>query len=663
MKKLTLLLISTMALTMIARQACCQYIIDFKKQGDDYYNKGQYYAAAQLYQKAVSKVPDTARLKSVYPYEISHENKRLSKDKAAYNYLIYHLAESYRQYKDYADAEKWYAQSLQVDTGQFTLIRLYYGECLRATGDYQESIDQLERFLNLHTQTDEYSAEAKMELASCKFALAQFNDSVWAGISRLPFPVNDSGSTYAPVMYHRQLYFTSSRPVKAIDRQKENPFVNKLYEDDHPADQVYGQPAMILPSMPKDMQVAAVCFNAGGSMAYYTAWHYKKEEQKAIYCSKLKSDGSWSAPQKLSANVNAPGADNIEPFVTKDGNYLLFCSNRNGGSGGYDIWYCALNPQGLPQGEAQDMKYLNTNKDDKAPYYDEARRVIIFSTNGRVGMGGFDLYSAKGSIADGWSELKDMGYPINSSKDDIYYFPEEGQDKFYISSDRNSVCCLELYEIQWMHLTIKGSLLDCDSQQPLAGAEIKLKKLSDHSLIKEITTGPDGKYAFRLYNYEPVEVVASKAKYFAKKIEFTKQRFASRDTLYSDELCLKAYKIGKPIVIPRIFYDFDKATLRPESKLVLDSLAAILSDNPKLYVQINAHTDSVGTESYNLDLSQRRAQSCVDYLITKGIASERLKAKGYGEADPIAPNSLPNGKDNPDGRQLNRRTEFVVLKD
>jgi outer membrane protein OmpA-like peptidoglycan-associated protein len=127
-------------------------------------------------------------------------------------------------------------------------------------------------------------------------------------------------------------------------------------------------------------------------------------------------------------------------------------------------------------------------------------------------------------------------------------------------------------------------------------------------------------------------------------------------------ICLKRYQIGKPIILKDIYYDYNKATLRPQSLIVLDTVVAIMADNPNIIIEMGSHTDSKGTDVYNIELSQARAQSCVDYLASKGVPTSRMVAKGYGESRPIAPNTLPNGRDNPDGRQLNRRTEFKVLR-
>jgi outer membrane protein OmpA-like peptidoglycan-associated protein len=132
------------------------------------------------------------------------------------------------------------------------------------------------------------------------------------------------------------------------------------------------------------------------------------------------------------------------------------------------------------------------------------------------------------------------------------------------------------------------------------------------------------------------------------------------DTLFSPDICLQAFKVDEPIVIKNILYDFNMADLRPESKIALDNIVDILNDNPHIKIELGSHTDSIGNIAYNFTLSQQRAQSCVDYIVSKGIDKGRIIAKGYGESKPLAPNSLPNGHDNPEGRQLNRRTEFTV---
>jgi outer membrane protein OmpA-like peptidoglycan-associated protein/tetratricopeptide (TPR) repeat protein len=671
MKKAKLLLVVINILMLWPLTASSQYIVDYKKQGDQYFAQNNYYAAGVFYQKALNLLPDTTGKTYFYPYAQNGTfGKKKEKNAEQYQYLVYQLGEAFRNYKDYQSAEQWYSKVLQFKNNTFPLARLWYAVCLRADQKYREAIDELRQFQTSYTQQDEYSRRATLELKSCEYALDQMTYPRLADIRKLPAPINDSGSNYAPVLIGDSFYFTSSRPLNGINAQKENPYVNKIYRAEFSGEHSFNAPEVHSPTSDIHTELAAATFSPASTRMYLTEWQEQKGKKKGIahytlVVSKKSDSGAWSAPVNLSGAANAEGYDTKEPFITPDGQYLIFSSNRPGGEGGYDLWYCPLDIDGMPSGDAVNLgPAVNTPGDETNPYFDPKKNLLIFSSNGRVGLGGFDLYKSNGNLSTGlWSPPEDMGYPINSAKDDNFYYPAAAKDHFYTSSDRQSVCCLELYNVGLKHIAIAGTIYDCDTQKPLPDATVTLTDSISNKVIKQVQTNGDGKYRFEVINRKPLKLNFAKDKYFAKNMVVTSGELQASDTLFSKELCLKAFEVGKPIVIPNILYDFDKATLRPESKSVLDSLANILEDNPKLIVQMSAHTDSVGTDEYNMNLSQRRAQSCVDYLISRGIPASRMQAKGYGETRPIAPNSMPDGSDNPAGRQLNRRTEFTVLKD
>ncbi|MCK7558323.1 OmpA family protein [Chitinophaga sedimenti] len=207
-----------------------------------------------------------------------------------------------------------------------------------------------------------------------------------------------------------------------------------------------------------------------------------------------------------------------------------------------------------------------------------------------------------------------------------------------------------------------GMVLDCETRQPLSGARVTLLDTINNKIIDQQTIDASGLYTFEVEVKKRYKVLVEKENYFSKGMQVSTNPLENMDTLMSPSLCLNRYEIGKAIILKDIFYDYNKADLRQQSLVVLDTLYQIMIDNPAITIELSAHTDSKGTDAYNLKLSEARAQSCVNYLISKGIARSRLESKGYGESKPIAPNNLPNGKDNPDGRQLNRRTEFKVLR-
>ena len=353
----------------------------------------------------------------------------------------------------------------------------------------------------------------------------------------------------------------------------------------------------------------------------------------------------------------------MQPYITADGKYLLFASNRPGGMGKNDLWYCIM-ADGVPGGARNMGTTINTKDDEQAPFYDAEKNLLVFSTDGRVGLGGLDFFQSEGDFGT-WSVPVNMGKPLNSPKDDIYYTALDNTHPFaagFISSDRESICCLEVFSIRRIKKIVSGLIIDCDTQQPLDGATVSLLDTVRRKTIRQVILDASGRYTFEVDPQRFYKIVAEKENYFTKNIYFNTASLQQVDSMENPTLCLKHYEIEKPIILNNIYYDFNKATLRPESKTVLDTVVDMLNDNPKLTIEMSAHTDSVGSVKYNEKLSQARAQSCVDYLISRGIAADRLIAKGYGKSRPIAPNSLPNHKDNPEGRQMNRRTEFKVLK-
>jgi outer membrane protein OmpA-like peptidoglycan-associated protein len=307
---------------------------------------------------------------------------------------------------------------------------------------------------------------------------------------------------------------------------------------------------------------------------------------------------------------------------------------------------------------------INTRDEEQAPFYDAEKKALIFSSDGRVGLGGLDFFSSEGDFGN-WGSPRNLGTPVNSAKDDIYYTAVDKMHpmaKGYISSDRESVCCLELFGIRKISRTINGLILDCDNNLPLTGAKVTLLDTILQKVLQQITLDETGHYSFEVEVKQHYKVMAEKENYFSKAIYVNTDGLVKIDSLMNPTICLKHFEIGKPIILKDIYYDFDKATLRPQSLIVLDTVVSIMRDNPNIIIEMSAHTDSKGKDAYNIKLSQRRAQACVDYLISKGIYTSRMIAKGYGKTRPIAPNTLPGGKDNPEGRQLNRRTEFKVLR-
>ncbi len=661
MKKSCLFLGLLMCIVLIPFFCDAQYIAKYKKDGDRSFENGAYYAAAVYYQKALKLLPDADYY---LPYNVIVKNEKLQKeDVDKYQYLVYQLGESFRLYKDYSRAERWYEKAIKLNNDRFPLARLWYGVSLRADGRYKEALEALKSFQGAFTGKQKYIDRAKLEIASCHFAMEQMKYPRLANIEKLPKPVNvEKGSDYAPMRIGDTLYFSSSRRVKGIKPKKHSPYLNRIYKTTLNK-KGFGKIETVSLEKNKYSEEATSSLNSTQQQLYFTEWHSEKGEkgQYVIVKSERDNNGDWTTGKVLADPVNKEGYNTKEAVVTADGKYLVFASDRPGGSGGYDLWYCSLNDEGQPIGDAVNLgDIINTEKDELNPYYDAEKKTLVFSSNGRIGMGGFDLYKSKGSFKDNqWTAPEDLGYPMNSSKDDNYYYPQTNASQFYTSSDRNSVCCLDLYDIQLKKIRLIGHVYDEDSHKPIAQVQTSLKDSITGETKGKLTTPKDGFFHFPLINRRPLKMHFFNKLYGTKDIVITNADLKTADSVYERDIYLKI--VAKPIVIKNIYYDFDKANLRSESIPALDTLLSLLKEHPEWKVEIGSHTDALGSDKYNQWLSQQRAESVVDFLVAHGITKDRLKAKGYGESRPIAPNKNPDGSDNPKGRQLNRRTEFTIM--
>ncbi|MFD0751855.1 OmpA family protein [Mucilaginibacter calamicampi] len=627
-----------------------------KALGDKAFKNKDYYEAAFYYKKAATGM-NLISEKQV-PYQPGSKISKKDASNVDQEYVSYQLAESYRLYQNYLEAEPWYYKVLNDNyESQYPLARLWYGVCLRANQHFDEAEKQLQQFVTSYKGDSKNIELARKEIATCRFAREQYKYPALLDLATIKGAFSSNGSDYALVKRDDNYFFTSSRKIKDEKNALNRIYQTKItdgkaqmlnFDDNEPGknEAEYGAPA----------------FEPSGKRMYITRW-FKSGSQTtyAIYKSEWQN-GKWGALTKLNNNVNAQGFAAIQPFITGDGKQLYFVSDKPGGSGGKDIWVADLNADGDPVNSRNAGTAINSSFDEEAPYFDSAQKRLIYSSKGFLGLGGYDFFESFNNNGV-WATPKNMGYPINSAKDDMYYYPDNtDKNKFYLSSDRQSDCCLELFEAYDKRYFVAGQVLDCVNQKPLLGATVSLKDSLSGNILNKVKIAQSGKYLFNINTKRPYNLVVEKSGYFTKVLPVPLSGRMAKDTLLNADICLQPFEVNKPIVIKNVLYDFNKAGLRPESKAVLDELVKLLRDNPKIKIELSAHTDGIGSDAYNNKLSQERAKACVDYIISRGINKEKIFAKGYGKTRPIAPNTLPNGQDNPEGRQMNRRTEFTILK-
>ena len=434
------------------------------------------------------------------------------------------------------------------------------------------------------------------------------------------------------------------------------------------------RPATVEGELNSELDEGIISFSPDGTTMYLTKARRELHSNTGveIYTSQ-RSEAAWSAPVKFeitSDTVSSYG----HPAVSPDGEYLYFTSDMPGGFGGKDLWRINLKDRA---GSLENLgEFINTEGDEMFPYM-RADSVLYFSSDGHPGMGGLDVFRAQMTVSGGW-KVENMGMPMNSAADDFGITFGEGESGYFSSNrgDGRGYDHIYSFELPELQIWLTGWVLDKD-EEPVPNAIIRIVG-NDGSNQKEVARN-DGSFKFKLQRGVSYVMLAGAKGYLNAKQEFTSDT-AEEDAEYGVDFILAS--MTKPVVIENIFYDFDKATLRPESKTALDEMAQLLRDNPNVTIEMASHTDRKGSDKYNLDLSQRRAKSVIDYLIEAGISADRLQHQGYGESRPkVITKKLAreypqfaegtvlseefvetlSPEDQEAADQINRRTEFQVL--
>ncbi|MGZ4118251.1 MAG: OmpA family protein, partial [Bacteroidia bacterium] len=484
-------------------------------------------------------------------------------------------------------------------------------------------------------------------------------------IQNLGSAVNSPYGDYSPVLSADQsaLFFTSRRPESTgSQKDDEGNYMEDIYMSEK-TKSGWSQAKNIGAPVNTEWHEASVGISPDGQ----TILIYKDDNGDGnIYSTVLDGD-TWSTPVKLNDNINSkywePSA-----FISADGKTLYFVSDKPGGFGGRDMYMSKLTPEG-DWGKSVNMgANINTPYDEDAPFIHPDGVTLSFSSNGHNTMGGFDIFTSLVSEDGTWSEPVNAGYPINTTDDDIFYVASPNNRIAYFSSFRDGgfgekdnymATFLDRKEAP---LTLMKGIVNDESGKPAKKVEIIVTDNETGQVVGVYhANSKTGKFLFILTpgkNYN-ITYQSKDHLFYSENMEIPKN---SNYYEINRSVSLNPILVGSKIILNNIFFDFDKATLRTLSNVELKNLALLLKSNPNMKVEISGYTDSKGNDTYNQKLSQERAQAVVTNLIESGISADRMMAKGYGKTMPVAPNKKGNGKDNPDGRQLNRRVEFKITQ-
>ena len=617
------------------------------KKGDKFFAVGEYYDAAEQYRKAYTQTP--------------------SKERKTRGERALKLAECYRRINMTNKAIAAYSNAVRYKQAD-SLTQFYLGQLHMRNGNYKEAEKHFKMATDSLPMNDEHWKLAENGLKSARMANQWRKEGSAYTVKRMDI-FNSRRDDYSPMLggdEYNQLYFTSTRNQAQGDEYSgiTGAKAADIFMSQKDDKGKWGKPQSI---------DSDCCFEPDGKTMYLTLCKTDANYPRyATIAVSYRSDAAWGKPRELTISKDTLYSY-AHPAVSPDGEWLYFVSDMPGGMGGLDIWRCRLLSHGEPGAVENLGEPVNTAGDEMFPTF-RPNGDLYFSSNGHPGMGGLDIFIYKNR------QLEHLGFPINSQGDDFGMTFEGKKNQGYFCSsrgdNRGNDHIYSFYNPEIIQ-TVKGWVYEQDGYELTAaqvymvgndGTNLKLSVRGDGSFTQEIKPGVD--YVF-----------LGTCKGFLNHQEELRVEPASKSEEYTLQFPLA--NISAPVLIENIFYDFNKATLRPESATALDELVGLLNENPNITIELSAHTDSRGSDQYNERLSQQRAESVVRYLIDHGIAADRLTPKGYGEGMPkkikrkVAEKypflkegdvlseafitTLPEEQQE-QCHQLNRRTEFRVLR-
>lgn len=581
------------------------------------------------------------------------------------------LARLYDQLNHYPKAIQHYQQLLDVKLEEEPLIEYQYAILLKKDGQYKKSIEHFEHFIKDYQGGDKsfMAKKVKDQITGCERALLAGNKSNYT--VRPLSEINSAYTDLSPVIKGNQLVFStipSDTPLIYIDEFGIQNFM-ELYEVtyDHYKDSVVSAPKKFGKNYwnEANSNVTGGAFSADGKRFYFSSCKLGLHGVSSCQImGTALTDSGWTTPKNLGPLVNDPEGifSSTHPALSEDvrkkRDILYFASNRPGGEGGFDLYEVEVD-QNFNAGKLDNLgKRINSEGNEITPFIDPKDQSLYFSSDGLIGAGGYDVQKAKrkGKRLD---KPKQLGSPFNTSKDE-FYFSVIGKDKFLLVSNREGAkAYYQDYILDDVFLIYKPQI----HKFLLVNVQMNDSAKTATNYIPLSVNGKDSVlFAGQAWEVPLDSVLMLKTKgegliNASSTITITEK---SPDTTYIT-LVVDQIVEEREIRLNNIYFAFNSDSLTDSSKIELEALYKILTDNPLFKIEIGAHTDNIGKEKYNLELSQKRAQSVVTFLLEKGVRPERLVAKGYGMSQPIAPNELENGEDNPEGRQRNRRIVFKII--
>lgn len=589
-----------------------------------------------------------------YEYvDAAQEYEKLVEKGKSDGYVYRQLGDTYYNMFNPEKASQWYARAIQSDQDAETYYR--YAQMLKAQGQYEAANVQMRTFAK-KAPSDE---RAKAFLAEPNYVPKLLAKDKLYDLRTLE-GVNSDKSEFGPVLHQNRLYFTSARnEARKEYGWNEQPFLD-VYAADYNTDGTLTNAALVT-SLNSQYHDGPVSVTADGNTLYFTSDSFREKSFERDKKLRLKlgrnnlyratREGErWTNITRLPFSTNDHSTSN--PSVSRDGKMLYFSSDMPGGQGGVDIWRVAVNPDGSFGTPENLGPKVNTPGTESFPFISDDNKTLFFASSGRQGLGGLDVF--KIDLQGG--EAQNLGKPINTEKDDFSFSFDSNRDLGFFASNRGGnddiygavpVCGLDVLAI----------VTDAKTGALLPGAKVAIVDDRRNVIATEMADAK-GQVSYRVDCGKPYSVQASREGYEGATFAVAAQAKGGQTRVDAALQPIETIVTETEVVLQPIYFEFDKHNVTREGAFELDKLIEAMKQNPQMTIMVKAHTDSRGSDAYNMGLSDRRARSTVQYVISKGIAKDRISGKGYGETEP----KVACTECSEEQHQQNRRSEFIIVK-
>ncbi|HEY9486851.1 MAG TPA: OmpA family protein, partial [Chryseosolibacter sp.] len=604
---------------------------------------------------------DNFRVRGQFSQAIGLLNEAIQKDKEFVE-AYYRLGIVYMTLKDFPQAIRNLEKGLSLtdDVRKQKIFWYDLGESYFTVGDYDKAEKIISQFLKVEVQNRQKIERARLLMSNIEFARQNKRNASAYHLKPLSDTVNAFVMQYFPVLTADQQQLIFTRRIGGGPSDDEDLVISHKNARGR-----WTEPESISKNINSQLNEGTCTISADGRKLIFTSCIGRQGYGSCDLYESVRIGDQWTKPKNLGPEVNSAEWES-QPSLSADGRTLYFISDRRGGVGRRDVWVSTLNVNGSWTRAKNVGKPVNTIYDEISPFIHVNNKALYFASNGLVGFGGYDIFFSEKDSAGRWSDPKNIGSPINNHEDQFslfitadgkkgYYSHEEIKDSGYTVSQIYEIDIPEENRIRYKSNYVKGIVRDKATRAPLA-ASIELINLATHQTESLVSSDSvSGAYLIVLTQGAEYALYVNKKEYLFRSLNFNYSAVGDYEPIILDIDLEKATE-GTTAILQNIFFDVDKYDLKEKSLTELQKILRFLKENPAVKVEISGHTDNTGSPAYNIQLSQKRAQSVNDYLVSNGIASQRLIPKGYGSNQPLSDN------ESEDGRRKNRRIEFKIMR-